>query len=111
MTESLPIVTVQIDDKTVTGPLSRDKALHIAKALMDGILSTESSPQTSSSAPSPVGNGGISPKQLATLRKNPQWEKDEICERYHVPSLEGLTKQQASDAIKDSMARSAKEKQ
>ena len=111
MTESLPIVTVQIDDKTVKGPLSRDKALCIAKALMDGILSSEPSQQTPNSAPPPVVSGGISPKQLATLRKNPQWERDQICERYHVPSLEGLTKQQAFDAIKTSMERKAKEKQ
>ena len=111
MTDSLPIVTVQIDDKTVKGPLSRDKALHIAKALMDGILSSEPSQQTPISAPPPVVNGGISKKQLDTLSKNPKWEKDQICERYHVPSLEGLTKEQASEAIKTSMARKAKEKQ
>ena len=105
MTESLPIVTVQIDDNTLKGPLSRDKALCIAKALMDGILASEPSPQTPSSAPTTVVNGGISQKQLDTLSKNPKWEQKEICERYHVPSLEGLTKEQASEAIKTSMAR------
>ncbi|MBP5639015.1 MAG: hypothetical protein J6X55_06035, partial [Victivallales bacterium] len=93
------------DDKTVKGPLSRDKALCIAKALMDGLLPSEPPQQTPSSAPPPVVNGGISQKQLDTLSKNPKWERDEICKRYHVPSLEGLTKQQASEAIKTSMAR------
>ena len=84
------------------------------KALMDGIFTSapsQQTQQTTSAAPPPVVNGGISPKQLATLRKNPQWEKDQICERYHVPSLEGLTKQQASEAIKDSIDRRAQEKQ
>ena len=114
MTESLPIVTVQIDDKTVKGPLSRDKALCIAKALMDGIFTSapsQQTQQTTSAAPPPVVNGGISQKQLDTLSKNPKWERDEICKRYHVASLEGLTKQQASEAIKTSMDRKAKEKQ
>ena len=105
MTDSLPIVTVQIDDNTVKGPLSRDKALHLVKALTASLLAAEPSPQTPSSAPPPVVNGGISQKQLDTLSKNPKWERDEICKRYHVPSLEGLTKQQASEAIKTSMAR------
>ena len=71
MTESLPIVTVQFDDKTVKGPLSRDKALHIAKALMDGILSSEPSPQTPNAAPPPSVNGGISPKQLPLSGRTP----------------------------------------
>ena len=105
MNETLPIVTVQLDDMTLKAPLSRDKALHLVKALTASLLAAEPSPQTPSSAPPPVVNGGISKKQLDTLSKNPQWEKDQICERYHVPSLEGLTKQQASEAIKDSMDR------
>ena len=105
MTESLPIVTVQFEDKTVKGPLSRDKALHIAKALTASLLAAEPSPQTSDAAPPPVVSGGISQKQLDTLSKNPKWEQKEICERFHVPSLEGLTKEQASEAIKTSMAR------
>ncbi len=105
MNETLPIVTVQLDDMTLKAPLSRDKALHLVKALTASLLAAEPSPQTPSSAPPPVVNGGISQKQLDTLSKNPKWERDEICERYHVPSLEGLTKEQASEAIKTSMAR------
>ena len=111
MNETLPIVTVQLDDMTLKAPLSRDKALHLVKALTASLLAAEPSQQKSDAAPPPVVNGGISQKQLDTLSKNPKWERDEICKRYHVASLEGLTKQQASDAIKDSMDRKVKGKQ
>ncbi|MBR6056654.1 MAG: hypothetical protein IKP58_00630 [Victivallales bacterium] len=45
------------------------------------------------------------------LQKNPKWEQQEICERYQVNSLEELTKQQASAAIKASMDRKKSEKE
>ena len=45
------------------------------------------------------------------LQKNPQWEQNEICERYGVGSLDELTREQASAAIKASMDRKDKERQ
>ena len=103
MNSNSAMVTVQMQERTVRGPLEYDKAMNIVKMLMENMLDS-GSPQPSNDF-SPSHADGISPKQLDTLRKNPKWEQKEICEHFHVSCLEDLTKQQASEAIKTSMTR------
>ena len=53
----------------------------------------------------------ITQKQLDCLSNNSDREQFEICEKFHVQSLEELTKEQASQAIKASMdAKEARKK-
>ena len=111
-------VTVQINDRIVKGPIGEEQAMAIAKQIADGIFPHDTpvpaysgGNQSNPKQQSGKDANGISPKQLMNLQKNPKWEQNEICERYQVNSLEELTKQQASAAIKASMDRKKSEKE
>lgn len=115
MSDSPCAVTIEVDGRIVKGPLPEDKAIAIAKMLMGGMFQRESMQQpvainNEGSRVRPAGKNSISPKQLENLEKNPKWEQKEICERYGVGSLNELTREQASAAIKASMDRKDKER-
>ena len=111
-------VTVQINDRIVKGPIGEDQARAIAKLIVDGIFPHDTpvsaysgGNQSNPKQQSGKDANGISPKQLMNLQKNPQWEQNEICERYGVSSLDELTREQASAAIKASIDRKKREKE
>ena len=111
-------VTVQINDRIVKGPIGEDQARAIAKLIVDGLFPHDTpvpaysdGNQGNPKQQSGKDANGISPKQLMNLQKNPQWEQNEICERYGVGSLDELTREQASAAIKASIDRKKREKE
>ena len=111
-------VTVQINDRIVKGPIGEEQAMAIAKQIADGIFPHDTpvpaysgGNQSNPKQQSGKDANGISPKQLMNLQKNPKWEQNEICERYGVGSLDELTREQASAAIKASMDRKKREKE
>lgn len=101
-------VTVQIGETIVKGQFPADKGIKLASDLVGNLSSSEVPVQEDTVGDQnsrQTGEKPITPNQLNTLKRNPQWEQRQIFETYHVSSLEELTKEQASDAITASMER------
>ena len=107
-------VTVQIGETVVKGQFPLDKGIKLAGMIVGNLPSCEAPVQEDTIGKQnsrQTGEKPITPNQLNTLKKNPQWEQRQICERYHVSSIKELTKEQASEAITASMERKERERE